>query len=368
MKIAVYAICKNEEKHLLRFLDSCKGADGVFILDTGSTDSTWVQLSDDPTVRGRFYSLSVKQQTFSPWRFDAPRNAALAMVPEDYDLCLALDLDEVLPDGWREEVEKVWRPGVHQVRYEFIWNHHLDGSPNVRYWAQKMHSRHGWEWVKPVHEILKFTGPGLSMVSVDCPIVVHHWADDTKSRSSYLPLLELSVQEDPADDRNAHYLGREYFNYGHWVKAINELGRHLALPSAKWGAERAASHWYMAQAEEKLGNQEARFYHLREAVKEAPGLREPWVDLALALYKTGDHPGAYAMAKSALVITVRPRVHLSREEAWGAMPWDILAVCAYVMERYQEAYEAGKQAAILAPNDARILNNLAQFERKVPQP
>ena len=29
-----------------------------------------------------------------------------------------------------------------------------------------------------------------------------------KSRGQYLPLLELSEEEDPEDDRNMHYLGR----------------------------------------------------------------------------------------------------------------------------------------------------------------
>ena len=40
MKIAVYAICKNESKFVDRFMDSVSEADDVFILDTGSTDDT----------------------------------------------------------------------------------------------------------------------------------------------------------------------------------------------------------------------------------------------------------------------------------------------------------------------------------------
>ena len=40
MKIAVYAIAKNEEKHLARWQEVCKEADHVVLLDTGSTDNT----------------------------------------------------------------------------------------------------------------------------------------------------------------------------------------------------------------------------------------------------------------------------------------------------------------------------------------
>ena len=50
-------------------------------------------------------------------------------------------------------------------------------------------------------------------------IVLNHYPDSSKSRSSYLPLLELSVKEDSDNDRNMHYLGREYMYYKRW----NEL-------------------------------------------------------------------------------------------------------------------------------------------------
>lgn len=37
MKVWVYAIAKDERAHVERFMASCAGADGVYILDTGST-------------------------------------------------------------------------------------------------------------------------------------------------------------------------------------------------------------------------------------------------------------------------------------------------------------------------------------------
>ncbi len=42
-------------------------------------------------------------------------------------------------------------------------------------------------------------------------VCLEHHADRSKSRGQYLPLLELAVEEDPNNDRNVHYLGREYF-------------------------------------------------------------------------------------------------------------------------------------------------------------
>ena len=40
MKIGVYAICKNEEKFVDRWVDSMNEADAIYVLDTGSTDKT----------------------------------------------------------------------------------------------------------------------------------------------------------------------------------------------------------------------------------------------------------------------------------------------------------------------------------------
>ena len=40
MEICVYAICKNEAARAQRWMASMGEADGVYVLDTGSTDGT----------------------------------------------------------------------------------------------------------------------------------------------------------------------------------------------------------------------------------------------------------------------------------------------------------------------------------------
>jgi hypothetical protein len=58
----------------------------VFILDTGSTDGSERAFS----AKG----ATVRSAGVEPWRFDVARNMALALVPRDYDVCIALDIDE----------------------------------------------------------------------------------------------------------------------------------------------------------------------------------------------------------------------------------------------------------------------------------
>ena len=60
MKIVVYAICKNEEKFVDRWVDSMSEADKIVVLDTGSEDNTVEKLRN----RGVF----VTEEIISPWQ------------------------------------------------------------------------------------------------------------------------------------------------------------------------------------------------------------------------------------------------------------------------------------------------------------
>ena len=101
--ICVYAICKNEEQFADRWMDSMLEADRVVVLDTGSDDRTVERL--------RARGAEVTAETITPWRFDTARNRSLELVPQDTDICVCTDLDEVFHPGWRKELEKVWVPG-----------------------------------------------------------------------------------------------------------------------------------------------------------------------------------------------------------------------------------------------------------------
>ena len=104
MKICVYAIAKNESKFAARWAASMREADEVYVLDTGSEDDTGSIL--------REHHVHVVQAKIAPWRFDSARNASLGLVPEDADICVCTDLDEVFEPGWRKKLENVWLPGT----------------------------------------------------------------------------------------------------------------------------------------------------------------------------------------------------------------------------------------------------------------
>lgn len=298
-----------------------------------------------------------------PWRFDTARNRSIELIPEGADLCVCTDLDEVFHPGWREGLEEAWFPGAGQVTYRYTWSFNPDGSEGVVFWYEKVHARWGYRWVHPVHEVLSWVGegrPGPTVVADG--VQLDHHPDPTKSRGQYLSLLELSVTEDPDDDRNVHYLGREYLFRGRWDDCIATLKKHLAMPRAVWKDERAASMRYIARAYAEKGEPEAaRDWYLR-AVAEAPHLREPYMDLAMLLYGQEQWEGVLYFTGCALDITQRPRTYICEAAPWGSLPNDLRSVAFYHTGRIGEALEEARKALEKEPGNERLAGNVAVLE------
>ena len=352
MKVAVYAICKNEARFAARWMASMGEADGVYVLDTGSSDGTAERL--------RALGAVVAEEEVVPWRFDTARNRSLALVPEDVDVCVCTDLDEAFRPGWRAALERAWTEGAVQASYRYTWSFRPDGSEDTVFWSEKIHARHGWRWVHPVHEVLeRLPGfPAGSRVLAQGVQLDHH-PDPAKSRGQYLPLLELSVAEAPNDDRNTHYLGREYLYYGRWDDCIRTLKRHLSLPSAVWADERCASMRYIARAYVQKGERAEARRWLWRAIGEAPHLREPWMEQAWLRYEAEEWDGVVFLCRAALAIAERPQTYICEGWAWGSLPWDLLSIGLYRTGRGEEALEAVRRALALEPENDRLRQNEA---------
>lgn len=343
MKIAVYTIAKNEEQFVGRWANSCLDADYRIILDTGSTDNT-VGVAQQEGV-------SVYKQVFDPWRFDVARNHSLSLVPSDVDVCIALDMDEILLPGWRAALEESFDPGVDRYRYKYVWSWNEDGSEGLVYGGDKIHTRHGMSWTHPVHEVLKKQYKGSDEVQKWVTgLQIHHHPDSSKPRSQYFPLLELAVSEDPNDDRNRFYLGREYFFYQRFSEAKEQFEAHLRL--SRWSPERAASCRYLSKIPGE--NKKAWLY---KALTEDQSRKETWVDLALCFYEEGNWGGCWWACTEAMAITEKPLDYLCEAYAWGHTSYDLAALSAYHLGMYDKAVELGMVAVKMAPKDDRLANN-----------
>lgn len=322
-KICVYAICKNEEKFIDRWMDAVSEADLVVVLDTGSTDKSVEKLRN----RGAL----VYEETIRPWRFDKARNLAMDHIPEDVDICVSNDIDEVFNKGWREKLEEAWQPWHTRAQYLFTWSYKPDGTPDKQFIMEKIHRRQGFRWIHPVHEVLAYTGEGLECLVSILDIVLNHYPDPHKSRGQYLTLLELSAKENPEDDRTAFWLGREYFYYGRDDECIAQLKKHLALKSARWDEERAASMRVISDAYKRKGDIQQAKNWLYRAIAECPYVREAYLSMAKLAYEQLDWPLCFMMAEKGLEIKETTGSYLVDPLSWSYLLEDYAGIACYYL-------------------------------------
>lgn len=226
MKVAVYTIACNEQEHVKRWAASCADADLRIVGDTGSTDLTVQRLKMQGCEVIR--NIAVK-----PWRFDVPRNTVLSLIPADVDWCICLDLDEVLHEGWRDQLDDLgtrknglyhWQGGPLQERIRKDAG--LETLPPTYFWDdRRIHRRFGYAWRYPCHEEL-FSYGGNEDELVDCGIVIEHLPDPNKDRGQYFDILSHAANDECwASARMQHYYGRELAYRGQYDKAVDYFRR-----------------------------------------------------------------------------------------------------------------------------------------------
>lgn len=358
-KVCVYAISKNESKFVDKWVNSMKEADLIVVADTGSTDDTVERLKK--------HNVQVGNITVNPWRFDLARNLSIDMIPDDVDICVCTDLDEVFDPGWRDKLEAAWTPETTRLRYNYTFGYHPDGTPIVTFLYEKIHLRHDFKWIYPVHEILEYSGEKPDHYATETGIHLKHYPDPTKSRGSYLALLELSAKDFPLYDRNIHYLGREYMFHHRYDDAIKTLLYHLSLPTAGWKDERSATMRFLARCYNAKNDTTEAMCWLYRAIAEAPYLREPYIEFARLAYGLGDWPKVYHMVDSGLKITTRPGTYMDEEASWGPVLYDLGAISCYQLGLYEKSYEYALASVEKDPSDPRLKTNLELIKLKLPR-
>ena len=355
-KICVYAICKNESKFVKRWVESMKEADEIYVLDTGSEDNTRDLLES--------LGVHVYKKTISPWRFDTARNESLKLVPSDCDICVCTDLDEVFESGWRAKLENIWEENITRLAYNYNWKLDKNNKPEINFYIEKIHSRKGYTWKYPVHEILVYEEKNEKIKTTD-DITLNHYPDSKKSRKSYLKLLEISVQENSEDDRNMHYLGREYMYYKKWNKSIDTLIKHLNLKNAVWKDERCASMRFISRCYQNLGRfDEARMW-LDKAIQEAPYLRDPYMEKALLEYRFCNWNEVIKYCLLALTITTHQKTYINEIFSWNNTVYDLLSIGYYELGDYEKSYQFANKALNMDPKDKRIKKNIKIIKQKL---
>ena len=351
-KTCVYAICKNEEKFIKRWYESIKDSDYICVLDTGSTDNSVKLLKE--------LNIKTKIKKIEPFRFDIARNESLKMIPKDTDICICLDIDEIMNENWKEQLNKIWKPNTNRLEYIYNWYIDKNNNPKISFYANKIHSLKNYKWIYPVHEVLEYNEQNENKLTTN-EIIINHFPDKTKSRKSYLKLLELSIKENPNNDRNLHYLGREYMYYKKWNKSIDTLIKHINLKTSTWKDERCASMRFISRCYINLKRYDEAKMWLDKAINEAPYLRDPYTEKMLLEYNLKNYKEAIYYAQEALKIKNKQLTYINETFSWDETIYDILSLCYYYTDNKKEGLKYLLEAININPSNQRLKNNLKFF-------
>lgn len=329
MKVAVYAIAKDEAKNVRDWYNSMCEADEICVLDTGSTDGTPELL--------RALGCKVAVQVQEPFRFCDARNASMGMVSQDVDWCVCTDLDERFSKGWREvlekEVEKRRHLGINALICRFVTAFDEQGKPvnQMDYW--KMHRRGCVHWEAPCHEYLVWDEPRVLAFVEPSKMWLEHHPDGEKSRDYYLPMLERAYEDEPTS-RTMFYYGRELMFHNRYGAAVGVLSQYLLHPDSTWNSERAWAMRFIARCLHMQGESNVAVRWYVKASMEATDQRESLVEYARMCAELGHFDEAAKSIEIALQRRERPRIFFTEDDCWDGTPERLL------VEYKQKAKEA----------------------------
>jgi glycosyltransferase involved in cell wall biosynthesis len=312
MKIAVYTIALNEEKFVERWYESAKNADYLLIADTGSTDKT--------KRIAKKLGINVIDISIKPWRFDDARNAALASLPSDIDMCVSLDMDEVLDEGWREAIEKTTATQI-LYKYTHSWNNKDQTIPGRISSQAKVHARYGYRWKFIVHEYIVPDRNSKHVVEKSEELHIIHYPDNDKARTLYDNLVKDALDEEPNSHRYQLYYAKALMTEDA-EKSAKEYKKFISMKDSDiLSTDVSASYIILAALEPHKAEK-----HLKSAVKIWES-RESLVSLAAYYFKRKSWRKARKYCSKALSITQRTTDHNYLDYAWGYLPKNMLYVC-----------------------------------------
>jgi len=313
MKVAIYGISKNEERNVKDFMASV-GDCPVYILDTGSSDKTVEVLRDCGAI--------VVSEEITPWAFDTARNKALSYVPDDVDVCISLDLDERLEEGWQDKLKREWTGNIGSVSLVDEWTD--GGKPAVQSSRFRIHSRNSCKWSRKVHELLHVK-EGVHAHFCETSIVVSHFP--LEANKDYTPMLRQVLEEDPNNFDAWVQLAGDLQNLERYDESLSAYKTFLKLVAERPDpgmSFRCSIAWIgVAQCAFKLNRMKEMQKAFLFAVAEEPDSREAWTHLAHLMLQMGNAPLAYGCAVSAKKITTAPSYVVKDLVCWGDLPNNI---------------------------------------------
>jgi hypothetical protein len=208
MNITLYAICKNEEKNVDRFIETSRLFSDTVVVDTGSTDNTVERL--------RNAGITVHEHPMSREEFDfsEARNKSLSYVKTDWALSLDFneDIQEFSPEGFTP-LEDQFTSFKHK-RFDKIGDEEKESKEvHIRF-----HRTQNYTWKNAVHEHPIFIPSKDFENEVFVETTVKIIKDINKTVDKELFYLSLCEREHKKDPTNWYFI---WFIFKHYNSVEN---------------------------------------------------------------------------------------------------------------------------------------------------
>lgn len=349
-KICVYAIAKNEEKNVEKWVKSMSPADHIIVLDTGSTDNTVELLSS--------LGVEVHQKEYDQFRFDTARNDSLALVPDEYNIRVCTDLDEFWQsDDWADILKKEWDEEKPRAIYTYVWSHTNAGN-GKEFVINKIHGKDPdliWDGIVHEHLINKKTGSRMFDKFIDLrdKLILHHYPDYKRDKKFYLDLIKKRVEEHPNDHQAWFLWGNEEKAKGSIKNALKAyqyvLDHAESFPELEiW--EKASLYYNVGYCYLQLEKPVDAMMSFSNGIAENKFYKDNYLGLGSIFINSGLYDMAIGTLKEGLKAE-QPRCWMDDPASWTYGFYDMLTICYYQKGEFEKALGYAAKALSYEPNN-----------------
>jgi len=381
MKFSIVLICRNEAKTIPRAIAGLKefrqrGGE-IVLLDTGSTDNSAdiarllgcvveevgdrfkftidaelaQQINECFVVEGEAPVVKEGDKLFD---YSKARNYAATLAKNN--MVAMPDCDEVFTRFDLDKINAAIDAGNEQLEYDFVFAHDEHGNEIIKFLHCKFYDRTKMHWNGIVHEVLAGSAKRLYLTPDICKL--EHWQLPSDHRCSYLTGLALDCFQNPQNDRNSHYFGREMLGTGRPKSAYKEFEHHKTLNG--WHAETAQSVIFQGDCLLAMQQPANAVQKWQEAAVLDPSRREAWMRLATHYWRQNEPQRAACHAAAALVI---PHVNFYANNAnhYRHEPHEILYWAMWWMGDKQGSFEHWTKAREYFPQNQKYMDDSVYY-------